>query len=140
MDIENWPCPNTELQYEKGENRFKHSGTCVDAKMVYKNGIWVGVCPKGFLQDVALELLQHAIPEFRSTAAEKPHRLWSYHDGVIYAARTENGGRTWHGYPNGHPKVAPPKSILKKLEQRAREIGEESRLQEWLRKRWDKKN
>lgn len=137
MHGEEWPSPNKDLVYAKGENRFKHSGKRQKAHMEKRGALWVGVCPKGFDHDIAQCLLQHGIPEFRSTAAEKPYRLWNYYDGTIYAARTEDGGKTWHGFPNGHPMADPPKGILRELEKRAQEAGEERQFKNWLKMRWD---
>ena len=133
------PKENKERKYAKGENRRKHVGSEPYARMVYKFGMWVGECPKGFSLDVAQALLQDAIPEFRSTAAQRPYRLWTYYDGAIYVAYRSNGD-TWHACPNGLPKEEPPASILKQLEERAKKAGEEARLKQWLRKRWDRKN
>lgn len=137
MNADNWPCPNTTLKYEKGENRHKHSGKHADAQMVYEQGgNLVGKCPQGFSPEIALKLLQHGIPEFRNTTVEAPYRIWSYHEGAIYAARTEDDGKTWHGFPCGHP-YEPPRSILKQLEKRARDSGEEALIKKWLDKRWN---
>lgn len=137
MNIDNWPYPNEKLQYDKGENRRKHSGRYDEARMVFESGNWIGKCPQGFDLSVALKLVQHGIPEFRTTTTEKPCRIWSYHDGVVYVAHSQDGGKTWHGFPNGHPMPEPPRPILRKLEQRAQELGEESRIKKWLSNRWN---
>ena len=133
-----WDELSKELRYDKGENRHKHSGHHADAQMVYKGGAWVGECPKAFDLNVALTLVQKGVPEFRSTTAEKPYRIWNYHEGAIYASRTQDDGTTWHGYPSGHPSEDPPRTILRKLEARARELGEEALIKQWLKKRWNK--
>lgn len=141
MNADNWPCPNTSLKYEKGENRRKHSGKETDAQMVQEmGGHWVGKCPREFSLDKAMTLLQNGIPEYRKTAPEKPFRIWAYFNGAIYAARSQDGGNTWHGFPNGHPMKEPPSQIMRKLVQRACEQGEEANIQEWLDKRWNTKN
>ena len=125
-------------KYEKGENRRRHLGSEPFARMVYKFGMWIGECPKGFSLETATALLQDAIPEYRNTAAQKPYRLWTYYDGAIYVAYSS--GDTCHAFPNAHPKDEPPRTILKQLEERANQMGELSRLKQWLRKRWDRKN
>lgn len=141
MNADNWPCPNTSLKYEKGENRHKHSGKETDAQMVQeRGGLWVGKCPRAFSLDNALTLLQNGIPEYRKTAPEKPFRIWTYFNGAIYAARSQDDENTWHGFPNGYPMKEPPSQIMRKLVQRAREQGEEANIQEWLGKRWNTKN
>lgn len=141
MNTDNWPSPNTTLKYEKGENRHKHSGKVADAQMVQeKGGHWVGKCPKGFSLDDAQTLLQNGIPEFRETTAEKPYRIWTYFNGAIYVAFSQDSGNTWHGFPNGHPMKEPPSQIMRQLVQRAREKGEDANIQEWLGKRWNAKN
>ncbi|WP_186061974.1 hypothetical protein [Burkholderia gladioli] len=140
MGSESWPSPNEEIKYAKGENRRKHLGLSNEACMVHEPGNnWVGKCPRGFSLDVAAKLLEHAVPEFRDTTAERPYRLWTYHDGAVYAARSEDGGKTWHGYPNGHPMLPPPRAIMKLLEKHAEEAGEGDRLKAWLKKRWNAK-
>lgn len=140
MNNESWPCPNKDLLYDKGENRRKHLGRCDEAEMAYeKGGNWVGKCPRKFSQDVAQQLIEYGIPEFRETMPDRPCRLWTYHDGVVYVARSQDGGKTWHGFPNGHPMKEPPRAILRQLEQRAQACGEEARIHEWLDKRWDEK-
>ena len=133
-----WSDLSATLCYDKGENRYKHSGHHAQAQMVYKGGAWVGECPKGFDQEIALELVKSGFPEYRSTTSEKPYRVWNYHNGVIYASRSQDGGSTWHGYPSGHPSDDPPRTILRKLEARAVELGEEARINDWLKKRWNK--
>jgi hypothetical protein len=132
-----WEEIQKELKYDKGENRRKHSGHHADAQMVYKFGGWIGECPRRFDLTVAQELLRNGIPEFRSTTAERPFRIWAYHDGVIYAARSQDGGLSWHGYPNGQPAKEPPRAILRRLEALAEELGEGARIKQWLKKRWD---
>lgn len=134
------PGPNKDLQYSKGENRRKHSGHLQDARMVFKYGMWIGECPKGFDLAVAADLVQCGIPEFRSTVPEKPYRIWNYYDGAIYVAYSQDGGITWHGFPNGQPQPQPPRLILRQLEQRAKGLGEEARIKQWLKKTWDPKN
>jgi hypothetical protein len=127
-----------EWRYDKGENRHKHSGSHSDARMVFKQGVWVGKCPKSFSLKIAGELLSEGVPEYLDRAPDKPYRLWNYHDGAIYVAYSQDRGQTWHGFPNGHPKREPPRRILRELEKRASERGEEQRIKEWLKKRWDK--
>jgi hypothetical protein len=132
--------PKAHLVYDKGENRRKHSGNIDEAQMIYKNGLWVGKCPQNFPMETATRLLQGAIPEFRTTAAENPYRLWNYYDGAIYVARSQDGGHTWHGYPNGHPMKPPPRPVLRELERRARALKEENRMKAWLDRRWKQKS
>lgn len=132
---------NLVLKYEKGENRYRHCGQNSNAEMVFENGNnWVGKCPKNFSSIKALELLQNGIPEFRNSITENPYRFWIYYDGVVYAARSQDGGTTWHGFPNGHPMPSPPRIVLKQLEQRARDLGEYARLTAWLSKKWNTKS
>lgn len=138
MDEVEWESIRETLRYDKGENRHKHSGHHAEAQMVYKGGAWVGECPKGFDLAVALNLVQQGVPEFRNTTEERPYRIWSYHAGAIYASRTQDGGTTWHGYPSGHPSDAPPRPILRQLEARALELGEEALIKQWLKRRWNK--
>lgn len=141
MNSDNWPYPNTSLKYEKGENRRKHLGNEPDAQMVQeRGGHWVGKCPKGFSLDNALTLLQNGIPEYRKTTPEKPFRIWTYFNGAIYTAHSQDGGNTWHGFPNGHPMSEPPRQIMLKLIQRAYDQGEEANIKEWLKKKWDTTN
>jgi hypothetical protein len=132
LDRDEWPVPNKGIRYDKGESRHKHSGHHPEARIVWKTGTLIGECPKGFPLDVAESLLQEAIPEYRKTIPDKP--VWTYHEGAVYAARSQDGGRTWHGYPAQDP----PRDVLRKLEQRARERGERQQLKTWLAKRWDK--
>jgi hypothetical protein len=140
MDADSWPFPHKTLKYEKGENRLKHLGKTTDAQMVQgEGGHWVGKCPKGFSLENAQILLQCGIPEFRKTTAEKPYRIWAYFNGAIYAARSQDGGNTWHGFPSGYPMKEPPSQIMRQLMQQAREKGEEANIQEWLDKRWNAK-
>lgn len=139
MNSDSWPYPNEALKYDKSENRRKHLGTHVEAMMAYeKGGNWVGKCPQGFDLSIAQKLVQYGIPEFRETTSEKPYRIWNYHNGAIYIARSSDGGKTWHGFPNGYPMPEPPRPILRELEQRARESGQESKIKQWLKMRWNK--
>lgn len=130
-DAAEWPCPNTSLKYEKGENRLKHVGRDKEAKVVKENGLDVGKCPKSFSIAEAENILQSGIPEFRKTTAEKPFRIWAYHKGAIYVAHSQDGGKTWHGFPI---KEEPPRKIKQQLEQSAQSLGEEKLLKKWLRK------
>jgi hypothetical protein len=126
-----------DRKYDKGENRYKHSGKHADARMKYENGALVGKCPKGFTKTVALELVKTGFSEFRNTTNEKPYRIWNYHNGAVYAASSQDGGMTWHGYPS-HLKDRVPRGILRQLEARACEQGEKQRIHEWWGKQWDK--
>lgn len=140
MNKDSWPCPNKELRYDKGENRKKHLPLSADAMMVNEHGQWVGHCPRGFAPETALDLLQHGIPEFCETIPEKPRRIWSYHDGVIYAAHSSDAGTTWHGFPCGNPMLKKdlPQKIRRQLEERATAAGEHRRFNNWMKKHWDK--
>lgn len=135
-----WPRPNRTLEYCKGEHRRKHRGATDTAAMVLQKGdYWVAKCPRHFCEARALALLHAAIPEFRATIPGAPYRLWTYYDGVIYAARSHDGGLTWHGFPNGPPMSPPPRSILRELRRHALALGEEARLNTWLGKKWNTK-
>lgn len=138
MEEEDWKEFARSLKYNKGENRFKHVGSEPFPEMVETSVGWIGKCPKGFDLAVAEKLVREGIPEYRSTAAERPYRIWNYYDGAIYASRSEDGGTTWHGYPNGAPAPSPPIKILKELKTRAAGLGEADLLKDWLKKRWDK--
>lgn len=138
MDRAEWESLQKELKYDKGENRRKHSGQQTDAQMVKKFGGWIGECPKNFDLNIAQELVRNGVPEFRNTTAEKPFRIWAYYNGAIYAARSQDGGTSWHGYPNGHPAEEPPRAILRQLEAIADGLGERTQFKQWLKKRWDK--
>jgi hypothetical protein len=134
MTSNEWPVPNENIDYEKGENRRKHNGVLPQAAIVQEHGKLVGKCPRGFSPEVARSLVRNAIPEYRNTLSDKPFRLWNYHEGAIYVAyRTGDGEKNWHGFPALHP---PPLDIEKALRERVREIGEESQLKRWLRKKW----
>jgi hypothetical protein len=138
MTEEVWKDFSLSLKYNKGENRFKHVGNEQFPQMVEINAGWIGKCPKGFDLTVAETLVREGVPEYRLTAAERPYRIWNYHDGAIYASRSEDGGTTWHGYPNGAPASSPPIKILRELKTRAAACGEADLLKDWLKKRWDK--
>jgi hypothetical protein len=79
---------------------------------------------------VAEKLVREGIPEYRSRAIEPPSRIWNYHGGAIYASTSEDGGTTWHGYPNGVPASSPPIKILQVLKTRAAECGETELLKD----------
>jgi len=128
-----WPIPNKDIDYDKGENRRKHNGVSEQAEIVMEFGKLVGKCPRGFNLDMALSLVQNAIPEYRNSQPDKPFRLWNYYQGAIYVAKSSNGGKSWHGFPALKP---PPKHIKKALMERAREIGEEPQAQTWLGRKW----
>lgn len=138
MTDDEWKSIAPLLQYNKGEHRFKHVGSAASPQMIEKDGGWIGECPKGFNLTVALTLVREGIPEFRTTVAERPYRIWNYYDGAIYASRSEDGGTTWHGYPNGLPAKPPPREILRELESRANQRGEGNQLKKWLQKQWNK--
>ena len=120
--------PFTEFWYDKGENRRKHNGTSSQAEIVYEHGHWVGKCPRGFSLDIAQSLIEDAIPEYRPRQQDSPFRLWNYYDGAVYAARTSDGGTTWHGYP----QCDPPRNVLRELEKRADVQGQKGELKKWL--------
>jgi hypothetical protein len=122
------------MKYDKGENRRKHVGNAPDAQMILESGVLVGKCPKGFSGALALGLVQNGIQEFRKTAPENPCRIWNYYDGAIYAARSQDGGETWHGYPC--PSEDIPRTILRELEARAIAAGQGQNIKHWLKKRW----
>lgn len=136
MDVADWPDPNNNLIYNKGEHRFKHSGRDDEARIVYKDNHAIGKCPKAFSQTDAEKLVRHGIPERRDRSPEVPCRIWNYHDGVIYAARCEDSkGYAWHGYPVAQEQDI-PREILRKLKSRAQELGESDRIEIWLRQKW----
>ncbi|RKP46206.1 hypothetical protein [Pararobbsia silviterrae] len=137
MTHSRWPRPNTTLRYRKGEHRRKHRGTSMSPRMVLQKGnYWIAKCPHTFCEAHAEMLLQHAIPEFRRTLPDTPYRLWAYFDGAIYAACSDDGGATWHGFPHGPPMMPPPRPILRELEYRAESLGETARLNAWLNTTW----
>ena len=132
-----WPNPKRVLHYDKGEHRRQHRSAHHRAAMVLQKGdFWVAKCPRLFSETRALMLLQNAIPEFRTPLGTTPYRMWTYFEGVIYAACSHDGGDTWYGFPNGPPMPPPPRTILRELRRRASAIGEEPRLDAWLCKQW----
>jgi hypothetical protein len=126
--------PQHKYKYDKGENRPKHQGTDRAARIVDKYGEEVGECPRGFSLHAAQKLLDDAIEEHRSRQPDVPFRLWSYHDGAVYQARTSDGGMTWHGWPVQGSRI--PDNIRRQLDGQADALGERSRLNQWLRKRF----
>jgi hypothetical protein len=126
--------PQHKYKYDKGENRPKHRGTVPEARIVDKYGEEVGECPRGFSLEAAQTLLDNAIEEYRSRQPDVPFRLWNYHDGAVYQARTSDGGTTWHGWPVQGSRI--PDKIREQLEDRAAVLGERQRLNQWLRKRF----
>jgi len=126
--------PPHKYKYDKGENRRKHVGTAPEAQIAHQYGNEVGECPRGFSLEAARELLDDAIEEYRSRQPDVPFRLWSYHDGAVYQARTSDGGTTWHGWPVAARHI--PDDILPRLEARALAVDESDRLKKWLRQKW----
>jgi len=123
-----------KYKYDKGESRPKHRGTGREARIVDEYGEEVGKCPKGFSLAAAQELLDNAIEEYRSRQPDIPFRLWSYHDGAVYQARTSDGGTTWHGWPVAAHHI--PDDILRRLEAQAIAVDESDRLKKWLKQKW----
>lgn len=121
-------------KYDKGENRPKHLGTDPEDQIVHKYGNEVGECPRGFSLKAAQKLLDNAIEEYKPRQSDVPFRLWNYHAGAVYQARTSDGGTTWHGWPVQASRI--PVKLLRQIEDRAEALGERHRLNQWLRKRF----
>jgi hypothetical protein len=125
----NWTRPNTKIKYNKGDRRWKHCGATEFPQASTEADGSPGICPNTISIEEATKVLQHGIPEFRKTSLDRPYRIWAYHKGAIYAARTEDGGTRWHAYP---VKTGIPQSILSKIQE---ENPQELRsIKKWLRK------
>jgi hypothetical protein len=74
---------------------------------------------------------EEALPEYRNGQPDSPFRLWNCHDGVVYAARTDDGGTSWHGYP----AVNPPRRVERELLARATKQGYSNELKRWLKQK-----
>lgn len=127
--VNTWSKPNTNLVYNKGENRIKHCGATNVAQASCEDDGAIGICPNTVSMQKANQLLQNGIPEFRKTSLDKPFRIWAYHEGAIYAARTEDGGKKWHAYPT---KIGIPQKILI-------QIKEDNKTELRFIKKWMKK-
>ena len=125
--------PKDPIHYGKGENRRKHNGKSLQAAIVSEYGNRVGKCPRGFSLETAQKRLGFSFAEYRSRQPDNPFRLWTWHQGAVYAARTDDGGTTWHALPAQDP----PLSIQRKLEELATSYGEKPELKRWLKKKWD---
>lgn len=123
-----------QRKYDKGENRRKHQGTAPEARIAHKYGEEIGECPRGFTLATAQRLIDDAIEEHKKRQPDVPFRLWSYHDGAVYQARTSDGGTTWHGWPVQGNRI--PDGIRRQLEAQAEQQGESDLLKQWLRRRF----
>lgn len=123
---DNWPRPNKKITYKKGEDRLKHIHNSDQAKASSKADGSAGLCPNTISLRQAREILQSGIPEFRKTSPDKPYRIFAYHAGAIYAARTQDGGHSWHAYP---VKTGIPEKIIN-------QIKEENQSERRLIKKW----
>jgi hypothetical protein len=124
--------PESPICYNKGENRHKHLGRVREAVIVRERGNWVGKCPRSFQLETAQAKLRDSFAEYRSRQPDKPFRLWTYFEGAVYAARSEDGGTTWHAYPDQDPPVV----IRRQLELQADHLGQRDGLERWLKKKW----
>lgn len=137
QSAENWPTPNDQIHYEKGEqlgkDRTKHLGKADEADVVRENGTWVGKCPKGFPKEMAEALLRDAVPEFNKNRPEHPRALWAVYQGAVYIAFSSDHGTHWHGFPTN---AEPPRKILRALRERADREGQGRALKKWLERKW----
>ena len=89
--------------YEKGGGRKKHVGRGPEPELRRIAGNprhTRGLCPNNVPEAEKKRLLNLAIPQPNGDFdSPQPRIVYSVYNGAIYAARTSNGGKSYHAYP-----------------------------------------
>lgn len=125
-----------ELEYERGEGRYKHrwgkdqAGFCPSAKGA------IGKCHKSITEETAEELLMSGFHYRENDDDPSPSKIYAVYKGAIYEAVPTVPGKSWHGYPwRGDLKGRPPlpRRIKRNLEEQARQAGYLEEFERWLK-------
>ncbi len=125
---------NRKWTYDVGDKRRDHKWSKNEAGFDHvSKGISKGKCPKGIRPDLSEKLLNEGIP-WGTGRTDYPERIYNVHEGVIYVAMPTEPGVSYHGFPwrGDTPKRDMPKSILKKLKDRAVEQGFKQEYKKWM--------
>ena len=122
-------------KYDKGEKRVKHEGrTHLPEIRFFPNQPrrHVGLCPKGFPDDLRLQLLNEAIAAARGDRdIDYDKYLYVVHEGVIYEARTSDAGVTYHAFPY---RGTLSNEIVERLRTMARNKNCLDSFERWIKK------
>jgi hypothetical protein len=122
------------LVYDKGERRHKHVSRSARAEIVFERGNpkrAVGRCPNDIDQTTREALLQTAIPSPNGDRdLDAPRILYAVYQGVIYEARTSDGGRSYHAYPYHGPLSG---RLIRSLRDMTVDSGFEEAFEAWIR-------
>lgn len=121
--------------YERGEGRTKHCWN--KPRAGFKPGLrgQVGKCSNQITDAVATELLNGGLPDEDGRPESPgndsyPQRIYNVFDGAIYVAVPTQPGKSYHGYP---VQGRLPRKLLKRLRQKAEEIGCLQAFEKWVR-------
>lgn len=125
-------------RYDKGEKRYKHEGSGPEAEIHFDKNRprkWIGRCPAGMQAKLRTDLLNHAIaaPSGDRDIAY-PKYLYVVHNGVIYEARTSDGGTSYHGFPY---RGRLSKKLIEQLRVMAKKKGCLALFEEWVKQHID---
>jgi hypothetical protein len=122
-------------KYDKGEKRFKHQGRTRLPEIRFfpkQPRRHVGLCPKGFPEDLRLQLLNEAIAAPKGDRdIDYDKRLYVVHEGTIYEAQTSDAGVTYHAFPY---RGTLSKEMLKQLRVMARNKKCLDAFERWIKR------
>jgi len=126
-------------RYDPGEKpKRKHAWSQPHAGFVKMGGHLVGKCPKGLTLEVAETLLNDGIEEEAvGRGGTHPQRIYVVHEGVLYRAVPTLKGISYHAFPElpkGFKQL--DDELKRKIWDRAKELGQEKELKQWLRRTW----
>ncbi len=124
-----------DYDYDPGEGREKHRWSKQFAGFKPGRKGPVGKCSSLIDEERARELLNDGIALPDNAGGNHPRKIVNQFAGAIYVAVPTEPGKSYHGYPwrdDQGPTL--PKSVLKKLEVRARAAGYLDEYNKWLKK------
>lgn len=125
---------NYEDEPDEQPKRRHHWGQPVAGFVELGDGYPLGKCPSTLTVVKAGTMLSEAIPwSPRSWNKSHPKRFYAVLDGVVYRGTATNPRKSFRGFPE-HPSTFPKgaEELKRKLLDRARELGCEEGVRDWM--------
>jgi len=121
-------------KYEKGDQRYKHTGRGANAVFEQNRGVTVGKCPNTITLETAQKILNEGVGcDYVDTGTfSYPRQMFGFHEGVLYKALPTRAGISYHAFPACSDDLSPPARQI--IFAHFSDPDTQQKIQKWLTK------